>query len=160
MTATPAPRTIVPAPVRKTVTVPIPPDRAFDLFARRMGAWWLPSHSLAQAGQAAVVIEPRAGGAWYETGRDGARCDWGEVAVWDPPARLVLVWRLSATFAFDPALRTEVEVTFAAEGAGTRVDLVHRGLDAYGAAAAGMRDTFDSPGGWGGLLGAYAAAAA
>jgi uncharacterized protein YndB with AHSA1/START domain len=154
------PRQIAPAPVVKAVTVPCPPDRAFDLFARRMGSWWLPSHSLAKAGQAAVVIEPRAGGAWYETGRDGARCDWGEVAVWEPPVRLVLVWRLSAAFVFDPGLHTEVEVTFAAEGSGTRVVLEHRGLQAYGAAAAAMRDTFDSPGGWGGLVAAFAAQAA
>jgi uncharacterized protein YndB with AHSA1/START domain len=151
---------IAPAPVRKSVTVALPPDRAFDLFARQMGRWWLPSHSLAPSGQAQVVVEPRAGGRWYELGKGGEQCDWGEVAVWDPPGRLVLLWRLSADFAFDPALHTEVEVTFTPERGGTRLDLEHRCLDNYGAAATRMHGTFDSPNGWGGLVAAYAAAAA
>jgi uncharacterized protein YndB with AHSA1/START domain len=151
--------TIVPAPVRKAVTVPCPPARAFDLFAARMGRWWQPSHSISASGQADVVIEPRVGGRWYEVGRAGEQCDWGEVAVWEPPVRLVLFWRLSAEFVFDPALQTEVDVTFTPEGKGTRVVLEHRGLENYGAMAEPMRATFDSPRGWGGLLAAYAAAA-
>jgi hypothetical protein len=48
-------------------------------------------------------------------------------------------------------------VRFTALDAGTtRVDLEHRGLDAYGADALAMRDTFSSPGGWNGMLEHYA----
>jgi uncharacterized protein YndB with AHSA1/START domain len=152
--------TILPAPVRKTVSVRCPPARSFRLFTEGMGTWWLPSHSISSSGQAGVVIEPRVGGGWYELGKDGARCDWGEVAAWEPPVRVVLIWRLSASFAFDPALHTEVEVTFTPEAEGTRVDLEHRGLQNYGTDAIQMQGVFDSPRGWGGLLASYAAVAA
>jgi hypothetical protein len=44
-------------------------------------------------------------------------------------------------------------VSFVAEGPDrTRVELEHRGLDAFGERADEMRDTFDSPGGWPGIL--------
>ena len=151
--------TIAPAPVVKAVTVPCPPDRAFKLFTEGMGTWWLPSHSVAKSGQAQVVIEPKSGGAWYEIGKAGERCDWGRVLVWEPPGRLVLDWQLSADFAFDPALHTEVEVTFATAGTGTAVRLEHRLLENYGQAAGQMAHVFDSPNGWGGLLAAFVAAA-
>ncbi len=52
--------------------------------------------------------------------------------VWEPPSRLVLRWQLSADWRCDPQVATEVEVRFSAEGPGTRVDLEHRGLEAYG----------------------------
>jgi uncharacterized protein YndB with AHSA1/START domain len=150
---------IVPAPVVKTVTVPCQPDRAFRLFTEGMGTWWLRSHSVAKSGQDKLVIEPRTGGAWYEIGRDGERCDWGRVLAWEPPARLVLDWQLSEVFAYDPGLHTEVEVTFTAAGPGTEVRLEHRMLENYGPAAGRMAQVFDSPDGWGGLLAAYLAAA-
>jgi uncharacterized protein YndB with AHSA1/START domain len=152
--------TIAPAPVRKSVTVACPPARAFEVFAARMGTWWLRSHSIAPGGQADVVVEPRTGGRWYEVGTGGDTCDWGEVKLWAPPHRLVLIWRLTPAFTFDPALTTELEVTFTAEGTGTRVVLEHRGLENYGKDAARMRETFDGPDAWAGLLAGYAAAAA
>lgn len=151
--------TITPAPVVKTITVPGPPDRAFRLFTEGMGGWWLPSHSVAKSGLAKVVMEPKSGGAWYEIGKEGERCEWGRVATWEPPGRLVLVWQLSATFAYDPELHTEVEVTFTPEGGGTAVRLEHRMLENYGETAGQMAHVFDSPNGWGGLLKAYLASA-
>jgi uncharacterized protein YndB with AHSA1/START domain len=151
--------TITAAPVRKDVLVTCSPDRAFQVFAAEMGRWWLKSHSLALSGQAKVVVEPLAGGAWYELGNEGERCDWGHVLAWEPPARLVLIWRLSPEFTYDPALHTEVEVTFTPEGHGTRVRLEHRMLENYGAAGAQMSHVFDSPNGWGGLIASYLAAA-
>lgn len=150
--------TITPAPVVKTVTVPCTPDRAFRLFTEGMGRWWLPSHSLAKSGQDKVVMEPRSGGAWYEIGKTGERCDWGRVALWEPPGRLVLVWQLSAGFTFDPDLYTEVEVTFTPEGSGTAVRLEHRKLENYGPAAAEVAQVLGSEGGWSALLAAFAKA--
>ncbi|MGL4238488.1 SRPBCC family protein [Tabrizicola sp.] len=150
-----APATMI-APVRKTVTVACTPTRAFRVFVEEIGAWWIKSHSIAPSGMAGLTVEPRVGGRWYETGMKGEVCQWGEVKVWDPPGRLVLIWRLSAEFAYDPALHTEVEVTFTPEGAGTRVVLEHRGLEAYGAQAAALRESIDSPRGWGALVESFA----
>jgi uncharacterized protein YndB with AHSA1/START domain len=140
--------------VRKSVTVAAPLAVAFEVFTAQIEAWWpMASHHIGQADCAAVVIEPRAGGRWFERGVDGTECDWGRVLLWDAPNRVTLMWQLSARFQFDPSIETEVDVCFTAlDARTTRVDLEHRGLDAYGADAAAMRETFSSPNGWNGML--------
>jgi uncharacterized protein YndB with AHSA1/START domain len=146
--------------VHRSVTVPLPRERAFELFTGRMGAFWPPEHSIGSAAIADVVAEPRVGGRWYERGVDGSECDWGRVAAWEPPARVVLVWQIGADWRVDPALETDVEVTFTEDGPGrTRVDLVHHHLERYGDRAETMREVFGSPGGWAGTLAAFVALA-
>jgi uncharacterized protein YndB with AHSA1/START domain len=144
--------------VCKAVVVAAPLAVAFEVFTAQIEAWWpMASHHIGQADCAAVVIEPRAGGRWFERGVDGTECDWGHVLLWDAPNRVTLMWQLSAQFQFDRSIETEVDVCFTALDAHTtRVDLEHRGLDAYGADAAAMRATFDSPNGWNGMLEQYA----
>jgi Activator of Hsp90 ATPase homolog 1-like protein len=98
-------------------------------------------------------MEPREGGRWFERGIDGVECEIGKVLIWDPPSRVVLNWQLGADFTFDPALSTEVEVLFVAEGENaTRVELEHRDLGRLGDRAEAFRQQIDSPGGWEGLL--------
>jgi hypothetical protein len=81
---------------------------------------------------------------------DGSECDWGRVAAWDPPDRVVLLWQIGADWKMDPNLVTEVEVRFTEDGAGrTRVELTHGHLERYGEQAEAMRTVFDSPGGQG-----------
>jgi uncharacterized protein YndB with AHSA1/START domain len=146
--------------VRQSVLVQAPPERAFEVFTAGMSSWWpMDSHHIGERPAAAVVIEPRAGGRWFERGDDGSECDWGEVLAWEPPHRVVLIWRLNADFAFDQTIHTEVEVRFEPQDGSTRVTLEHRGLDAYGDKAAEMRETFGSDGGWASLLRTYADAA-
>jgi uncharacterized protein YndB with AHSA1/START domain len=144
--------------VRRSVTVAAPIALAFEVFTGRIQTWWpMASHHIGQADCAAVVIEPRAGGRWYERGVNGIECVWGQVLVWEAPRRVVLVWQLSAHWQFDPLLHTEVDVRFTAiDDHTTRVDLEHRGLEAYGADAMAMRDAFASPNGWNGMLDHYA----
>jgi uncharacterized protein YndB with AHSA1/START domain len=147
---------IRPAPVRKSIYVDVPPDRAFDVFANGIGRWWPKSHKIGQADLDRPVLEPRAGGRWYERGVDGSECEVGKVAAWDPPARLLLIWQLTPDWKFDPDLETEVEVLFTPEGKGTRVNLEHRHLERLGEAGPALREAIDSPGGWGGLLALFA----
>lgn len=144
--------------VAKTVTVDAPIAIAFEVFTSRIAMWWpMASHHIGEADCAAVLIEPRVGGRWFERGVDGTECVWGEVLAWAPPHRVCLAWRLSAEWRFDPALHTEVEVRFTAlDATRTRVDLEHRGLAAYGEHAAMMAQTFGSPNGWNGMLEHYA----
>ncbi len=144
--------------VRKSVIVAAPLAVAFEVFTAQIESWWpMASHHIGEAACAAVLIEPRAGGRWYERGVDGVECVWGRVVVWEAPRRVVLLWQLNAQFRFDPAIRTEVDVRFiAVDASTTRVDLEHRGLEAYGADAAAMQDAFDSPNGWNGMLEHYA----
>jgi hypothetical protein len=147
--------------VRKSVIVAAPLAVAFEVFTAQIESWWpMASHHIGQADCAAVVIEPRTGGRWYERGVDGVECVWGQVLVWDAPRRVVLAWQLSAQFQFDPSIHTEVDVRFVVinENA-TRVDLELRGLEAYGADAIAMHETFNSPNGWNGMLDHYAVVA-
>jgi len=147
--------------VRKTIAVQASQARAFEVFAEQMGSWWpFADKSIGAVEAETAVVEPRAGGRWFERGVDGSECEWGRVVAYEPPQRLVLNWQIGADWRHDPAIDTEVEVRFVAEGEGrTRVELEHRGLAAYGEQAEQMRAIFDSPDGWGEILGRYADAA-
>ncbi|HXC74393.1 MAG TPA: SRPBCC family protein [Sphingomicrobium sp.] len=147
---------IRPAPVRKSIRVNATPDRAFDVFTSGIGRWWPKSHKIGQADLDRPVIEPRAGGRWYELDVDGSECELGKVAVWEPPSRLILIWQLTPEFRFDPDLITEVEVTFTPDGDGTVVDLEHRDLERMGDQAEAMAETVGGPGGWPALLQLFA----
>ena len=147
--------------VRRSIAVDAPRDRAFAVFTDGMTSWWpLDSYSIGSAPMAAAVIEPRAGGRWYERGEDGSESEWGRVLAWDAPDRVLLAWQISPDWQYDPGLHTEIDVRFSTEADGrTRVDLEHRGLEAFGDRAEQMRTVFDADGGWRGLLERFAAAA-
>lgn len=151
---------IRPAPVRKSIIVDAPQALAFEVFTSGIGRWWPKTHKIGPAELVRPVIEPMAGGRWYELDSDGSECEIGMVAVWEPPARLILIWKLNAEWKFDRALVTEVEVQFTPEGSGTRVDLEHRYLERLGETAEQLRASIDSPGGWSGLLELYSNEAA
>lgn len=147
--------------VRKTITVNAPVDTAFRVFTDGIDRWWFRGHKIGPADLKRAVLEGRPGGRWYEIDVDGSECDWGRVLEWDPPHRLVLAWQIDGAFKYDPDLVTEVEVRFHPEDGGrTRVELEHRNLDRMGAAMEQVRAAFDAPGGWSGLLEAFASAAA
>jgi uncharacterized protein YndB with AHSA1/START domain len=146
--------------VRHTISVQASQEKAFEVFTAGLDKWWPRSHKIGAEPLEQVVLEAGEGGRWYERDTDGSECEWGKVLVWEPPSRLVLTWQLTGEWAYDADFITEVEVTFVPEGPSrTRVEVEHRGLDAYGDQAADMREQFDSPGGWPGLLEAFAAAA-
>ncbi len=160
-TETSANAPITPLTVRKTLEVRAPLAVAFRVFAEDMTSWWdLESHHVGKAKAVAAVVEPFAGGRWFERGDDGSECDWGKVLAWEPPGRLLLQWQLDADFKYDARLHTEVEVRFTAlEGGRTRVELEHRLLEAYGEKAALMQSILGSEGGWTALVAAYGRAA-
>jgi uncharacterized protein YndB with AHSA1/START domain len=145
--------------VRKSITVAVPQQRAFEVFTAGMTDWWLrDSHYIGETKPETVVMEPRAGGRWFERAADGAECDWGSVLEWDPPARVVVAWQLDPDWKYDPdpAHATQIEVQFVAEGpSSTRVKLVHRGFEVHGARAQEVHAAIDGPNGWSALLAAY-----
>lgn len=123
------------APITQTVSVNLPPDRAFRVFTARMGEWWPKGKTIGKHPARTVVVEPQPGGRWYEEDDAGTQCDWGKVIDWAPPHRLLLAWQLDASFTYDPDFETEVLITFEPEGTGTRVELEHRNLERFGASA-------------------------
>ena len=137
-------------PIRRSVTVRRTPADAFRVFTERVVDWWpIGTHSVAasyRTGQGVTVtgilLEPRVGGRFIEQMSDGAEADWGTVAVWDPPNRVLIDWRVNPN---SPA-PTQMDFTFTEVEPGvTRVDLEHRGWEALGEEA---RAEYAGPGGW------------
>lgn len=143
-------------PVKHDVVVPLAPSAAFDLFVSRMNDFWPRTHKIGSSSMVEAVLEPNAGGRWYERGEDGGECDWGRVLVWEPPSRLTLNWQINADWKFDPDLTTEVDIRFLAVGENvTQVILEHGNMDRFGSQENAVRAAFDSPGGWPGILARY-----
>lgn len=139
-------------PIIKTIEVPCGPDRAFEIFVHRIANWWpLDSHAASvAAGQAAldVTIEPRVGGAIFETMHDGTRSDWGEVLEFEVGRKLAMTWHPGKT-ADNP---TRVDVAFeGTSDARTRVTLTHSGWDVLVDDALTTRANYDT--GWDFVLG-------
>jgi hypothetical protein len=139
--------------VRKTVQVACTPEHAFDTFTGRLYEWWpFETHSPGEGQPVGATFEPRAGGRVYQTMSGGEENEWATVVAWEPPARFVIDWHVNPN---SPS--TELEVRFLPEGDGTRVELEHRGWEAYGKDAA---DTYASyNGGWDTVLKPFVAKA-
>jgi uncharacterized protein YndB with AHSA1/START domain len=139
-------------PVRRTVSVARPVEDAFRVFTEEIGRWWpLETHSRAAGRDGveaeAAVLEGRVGGRLYERVSDGTEADWGRITAWEPPHRVAFEWHITG-------LPTEVDVRFARDGDGTRVELEHRGFERIDDGAA-RRASYTS--GWGSVLARYAA---
>jgi uncharacterized protein YndB with AHSA1/START domain len=147
------------ATVRRSVTVQAPPERAFEVFTSGFSTWWpMNTHHIGETMAVDVVIEPFAGGRWFERDSAGNECNWGFVTEWEPPRRLLLAWHLTPEYEFDPdpGKATEVEVRFSPQQTGTLVELEHRGFERHAAAGAAMREKVGSDGGWGDLMELFA----
>lgn len=143
------------APIVRTIAVKAAPDRAFELFASRMGEWWPKGKTVGKNTHAEIVVEPRPDGRWFERDAEGGETQWGKVLAWEPPSRLLLGWQLNAEWRYDPNFLTEVELTFApVDGGGTLVTLEHRNLARFGAGAEERAKSLD--GGWPTMLAAFA----
>lgn len=144
-------------PLEKSVAVPKSPAEAFRIFTEGIARWWpLAKFSISHGASKTAttcVFEPFVGGEIYEVDEDGARLPWGRVVAWSPPTRVAFTWHPGG----DPAEAQDVEVTFAADGTGTRVTLVHSGWQKLGERGAAARIGYGE--GWTVVLGeAFAAA--
>jgi uncharacterized protein YndB with AHSA1/START domain len=80
-------------PVRKSVTVPAAPQRAFELFTAHMHEWWpLATHSVGAVDAVSVTFGGGAGAAILETVADGTTSVWGTITHWEPPYRVAFTW--------------------------------------------------------------------
>jgi uncharacterized protein YndB with AHSA1/START domain len=116
-------------PLRKTITVPWDPERAFRRFTAETSAWWpLATHSVGQDKAEAVVLEGRVGGRILEKIRGCDDSVWGTITAWEPPRRLAFTWHPGGT----PAQATRVDVSFEPAEGGTRLVLVHSDWEKLG----------------------------
>jgi uncharacterized protein YndB with AHSA1/START domain len=143
--------------VRREVVVPVSAQRAFTVFTADMTSWWPSHHHIGSAPIEEIVIEPHEGGRWYTRHTDGTQTSTGHVVAWEPGERLVITWQIGADWKYHVNLVTTVEVRFVEEAPErTRVTLEHRDLEAYGADAEKMRETFSQPDAWDATLAAFA----
>ena len=109
-------------PIRKIVTVPIAPERAFELFTARIGEWWpLASHSVGESQATGVVFGQGIGGRIVESLADGTTSVWGTITGWDPPHRVAYTWHAGTP----AAEATSVEVTFTPDQEGQKIGRAH-----------------------------------
>jgi uncharacterized protein YndB with AHSA1/START domain len=106
-----------------TTTVAVDAETAFEVFAGEIEDWWIRRPF---RGAGTLRFEGGPHGRLLELDHNGSR-EMGRVLVWEPGKRLVFEWRPRD---FEPDQKTEVEVRFEPDGAGTRVTLEHRGWDA------------------------------
>ena len=140
----------VSVPVVRAVTVRRTPEDTFRLFTGDIGAWWpMERHSVFGA-TARVDVE---GAEIVERSVEGERSVWAEIIESSPPRLLVLSWHPGT----DPEKATRIEVSFAPDGDGTRVELTHTGWEALGEGAQEARHSYDE--GWLLVLGDFVAAA-
>ncbi|GFG48714.1 ATPase [Mycolicibacterium agri] len=137
--------------VRREITVPVTPDRAFDLFTNRMVEWWPAEHHLAQSPVVAMTVEPRVGGRIYDSCEDGSESEWGQVIEWDPPSGFTFAWMIDGTWQLETDVEkaSRVSVSFTAEGDGTRVTVVHKDFWRLTHGGQGMADAVGGSTGWG-----------
>ena len=156
-----APQTAPTAAVKRTLHLNVPIEHAFRVFTERMGSWWPASHHVGETPFQDILIDPRAGGRWYEVNVKGEECLWGTVLAWEPPKRVVLSWHLQPDWSFSPdmARASEVALEFVAEGLEkTRVEFEHRHLERHGAGWEKLREQVGAEGGWPMILEQYIAA--
>lgn len=135
--------------IRKSVTVPLPVEKAFRLFTDGVNSWWpVATHSIGHEDVENVTFDPD-GKRVYERLADGTEHDWADIDAWEPPNRFLLAWRVNPE-----KIGTEVEVRFSADGDETRVDLEHRGWERLGDQAAEARKGYSD--GWKSVLAEYA----
>jgi uncharacterized protein YndB with AHSA1/START domain len=104
-------------PYRDSIFIEADPDCVFDYFTQ-------PEALVRWMGDRAV-LDPRPGGEF--TLFINGRCVQGRYVEVDRPRRLVISWGRRGSRHMPPFSST-LEVSFASEGGGTRVSVVHRGL--------------------------------
>jgi uncharacterized protein YndB with AHSA1/START domain len=113
-----------------SIEVPLTPEAAFDLYTGGINRWWRLGTMYWNDARRALGLrfEPFVGGRFIEI-HDAASGDGfeiGRVLAWEPGRRLVYTWREAG---WDADAATEVEVTFQAVAAGTRVAIRHTGWE-------------------------------
>ncbi len=130
--------------IRKSISVARSQEISFRVFCEEMSEWWPGGFG---GKDAKPCLEPRVGGRFYERRPDGTEYQIGRVTAYQSPSLVAFTWRAPS---WD--LDTQVEIRFAAEHGGTRIELEHSGWE-QDAKTRDARKSYD--GGWDFVLGHY-----
>jgi hypothetical protein len=133
-------------PLRLEFDVRCSREHAFRVWTTKLTQWWPAGHTVTGSANVDIVLEPRVGGRIFERAPDGAEHDWGEITVWDPPARFGYLWHLRQ----DRADATQVTIVFLDRDDHTRIEIEHSGWERLGARGPALRERNQA--GWSGLL--------
>ena len=138
--------------MRHEIVVEASAERAFRVFTEQLDGIKPRDHNLLDGRDRRRPSWSRAPAAGSTTAAPtAAECEWATVLAFEPPERVVFSWNISAQWQLEPDAdrRSEVEVSFAAEGPErTRVAIEHRHLDRHGDGWEGMRDGVAAENGW------------
>lgn len=104
----------------KSVTLPLAPVAAFELFTQKISAWWPEDRRHTQDPASEIFLLES--GRFFERARDGREVELGSVRAWELPRRILLDFFIAT----GPDKPTEVEIIFAAREGGTQVTVTHR----------------------------------
>jgi len=104
--------------VELEVMIAASPGVVFDALTARVGAWW----TMTFRTPANVVLEPRAGGRFYETWDDGGGVEYAKVTQVKPDVLLALNGAMGLT----GPVEGEIVFTFVGTTGGTLLHLTHR----------------------------------
>ena len=135
--------------ITKQIRVDANPETAFDVFTGRIGDWWPLEHYSVFGREATVAFE---GDRIVERSPSGEETVWGEVLDFEVAGRVRFTWHPGRPGDEEP---TEVDVSFASDGDGTLVTLVHSGWDRLSEERRAGRVDYDN--GWPLVLERYAA---
>ena len=133
--------------IHKSIWIARPPEISFKVFCEEMCAWWPGGFG---GKDSKLYLESQVGGRFYEKRGDGTEYEIGRVTAYEPPSRVAFTWRAPSWEEI-----TQVDIRFAADAGGTRVELEHSGWE-QSAKTREARVHYDS--GWGTILGHYQSA--
>jgi uncharacterized protein YndB with AHSA1/START domain len=133
--------------IRKSIWVGRSPETSFKVFCEDISEWWPGGFG---GKDTKLFLDREVGGRFYERRVDGTEYEIGRITAYQPPSVVAFTWRAPSWDA-----TTQVEIRFAAEGGGTRVEPEHSGWE-QDAKTRDARKNYDS--GWERILGHYQAA--
>ena len=140
-------------PIKKSLTVPLSAEAAFNLFTADIDKWWPKASHSVKGAKSTLRFPKHKDDEIIETGEDGTTAIWGKIIAYDPGAYVAFTWHPGR-----PATEaTVVTMTFTTTADGTLCELTHGGFDILGETADAVSTSYLN--GWEMVLGCYKSAA-
>ncbi len=143
--------------VKKTITVPITKEKAFNAFVNQFNAWWPKEYTWSQHHLKEIKIDAKKNGLCTEIGPFGFRCDWGRVTEVEENKKITFKWQISPQRVPEPNpdKASEITVSFQENSGTTSIELEHAHFENHGEGAEEYQQAMNSEYGWDYILQRY-----